>query len=323
MENDLISVRVAARERAAADVISLRLVSDAGHGTLPSFAAGAHIDLHLRAGLTRKYSLCNSPAERGFYEIAVKRETASRGGSAHVHDALQVGDVLRVGAPLNYFPLAADDNPSVLLAAGIGITPLLAMMHELTRARRQFELHYFVRSVDGAAYVQTVQGQFSDVSSLHVGLTPAATTARIGRIVGEMDPRAHLYFCGPPPFIDAVNVVATARLPAVNIHCEHFSAPVCADAVEAGPQEFAVELARSKRVLRVPADRSITDVLYENGIEIETSCEAGICGACRTAVLDGTPDHRDAFLNAADKARNDCVMPCVSRCRGQRLVLDI
>lgn len=323
MEHNLIAVRVAARERAACDVISLRLVSDAGDVPLPSFAAGAHIDLHLRDGLSRKYSLCNAPSERGFYEIAVKRESASRGGSAYVHDALRVGDVLRVGTPLNYFPLAADNSPSVLLAAGIGITPLLAMMHDLTRVGRRFELHYFIRSEDSAAYVQTVHRQFAHVSNLHVGLTPSATTARIGEIVGEMDLRAHLYFCGPPPFMDAANTMATARLPAANIHYEHFSAPVCTSAAEGGAREFVVELARSKRVLAVPADKSITDVLFENGVKVETSCEAGICGACRTAVLEGTPDHKDAFLSPTDKARNDCVMPCVSRCRGPRLVLDV
>ncbi|OED17193.1 PDR/VanB family oxidoreductase [Burkholderia sp. A2] len=323
MEHDLIAVRVAARERAASDVISLRLVSDDADVPLPSFAAGAHIDLHLRDGLTRKYSLCNAPAERGFYEIAVKREAASRGGSAHVHDALRVGDVLRVGVPLNYFSLADDDSPSVLLAAGIGITPLLAMMHDLTRAKRPFALHYFIRSMDSAAYVETVQRQFASVSNLHVGLTPSATTAKIGEIVAEMDVRSHLYFCGPAPFMDAVNAIAASRLPAAHVHYEHFSAPVCTDAAEGGEREFIIELARSKRVLSVPADQSITDVLYEHGIEVETSCEAGICGACRTAVLGGTPDHRDAFLSPADKARNDCVMPCVSRCRGERLVLDI
>lgn len=323
MEHDLIAVRVAARERAASDIISLRLVSDDSHVPLPSFAAGAHIDLHLRDGLTRKYSLCNAPTARGFYEIAVKREAASRGGSAHVHDTVRVGDVLRVGGPLNYFPLAADDSPSVLLAAGIGITPLLAMMHELTRAERPFALHYFIRSAESAAYVETVERQFASVSNLHVGLTPSATTAQIGDIVDEIDVRAHIYFCGPPPFMDAVNAIAASRLPAANVHYEHFSAPVFTDADERGEREFAIELVRSKRVLSVPADKSITDVLYEHGIEVETSCEAGICGACRTAVVGGTPDHRDAFLSPADKARNDCVMPCVSRCRGEHLVLDI
>ncbi|WP_431823659.1 PDR/VanB family oxidoreductase [Burkholderia sp. F1] len=322
IENDLIAARVIARERVACDVISLRLVSDAPGFALPAFEAGAHIDLHLRDGLTRKYSLCNDPFERGVYEIAIKREPASRGGSAHVHDAVRVGDVLRIGAPLNYFPLAPDGSPAVLLAAGIGVTPLLAMAHSLLRAGRPLAFHYFVRSADAAAYGATLASQLANVATVHTGLTPDATGDAIAAIVGAMDARSHLYFCGPAPFMAAVDAIARPALGDARLHHEHFSAPVAGTAAgEAGG--FEIELARSQRTLRVPPEQSITDVLYDHGIEVATSCEAGVCGACRTTVLDGTPDHRDAFLSGADKARNDCMMPCVSRCRGERLVLDL
>ncbi|KVC70452.1 ferredoxin [Burkholderia ubonensis] len=321
-ENDLIAARVIARERVACDVISLRLVSDAPDFALPACDAGAHIDLHMRDGLTRKYSLCNDPFERGVYEIAIKREPASRGGSAHVHDAIRVGHVLRIGAPLNYFPLAPDDSPAVLLAAGIGVTPLLAMAHSLLRAGRPLAFHYFVRSADAAAYGATLASQLASVATVHTGLTPDATGDAIAAIVGAMDPRAHLYFCGPAPFMAAVDAIARPALGDARLHHEHFSAPAAGTAAgEDGG--FEIELARSQRTLRVPPEQSITDVLYDHGIEVVTSCEAGVCGACRTTVLDGTPDHRDAFLSAADKARNDCMMPCVSRCRGERLVLDL
>lgn len=192
IENDLIAARVIARERVACDVISLRLVSDAPDFALPAFDAGAHIDLHLRDGLTRKYSLCNDPFERGVYEIAIKREPASRGGSAHVHDAIRGGDVLRIGAPLNYFPLAPDDSPAVLLAAGIGVTPLLAMAHSLLRAGRPLAFHYFVRSADAAAYGATLASQLADVATAHTGLTPDATGDAVAAIVGAMDPRARI-----------------------------------------------------------------------------------------------------------------------------------
>ncbi|AYZ63495.1 oxidoreductase [Burkholderia multivorans] len=321
-ENDLIAARVIARERVACDVISLRLVSDAPDFALPAFDAGAHIDLHLRDGLTRKYSLCNDPFERGVYEIAIKREPASRGGSAHVHDAIRVGDVLRIGAPLNYFPLAPDDSPAVLLAAGIGVTPLLAMAHSLLRAGRPLAFHYFVRSADAAAYGATLASQLASVATVHTGLTPDATGDAIAAIVGAMDPCAHLYFCGPAPFMAAVDAIARPALGDARLHHEHFSAPAAGTAADEDGG-FEIELARSRRTLRVPPEQSITDVLYDHGIEVATSCEAGVCGACRTTVLDGTPDHRDAFLSAADKARNDCMMPCVSRCRGERLVLDL
>lgn len=320
MKDRLIATRVIARERVACDVVSLRLASCEANRELPAFEAGAHIDLHLREGLVRKYSLCNDPSERGVYEIAVKRESTSRGGSAHVHDTICAGDVLSVSKPENYFRLAPDDSPSVLLAAGIGVTPLLAMAHSLKRANREFALQYFVRSLEDVAYARTLQEKLADVSTLHAGLTPALTRETIARIVECMSSRSHLYFCGPSPFMDAVDAVARTHLCAEHIHYERFSAAHPGTDVE---QAFEIELARSKQVLVVPRDKSITDVLYERGLPIETSCEAGICGACRTVVLAGTPDHRDDFLNAADKARNDCIMPCVSRCKTGRLVLDI
>ncbi|MBR8255080.1 PDR/VanB family oxidoreductase [Burkholderia ambifaria] len=322
IENDLLAARVIARERVACDVISLRLVSDAPGLALPAFEAGAHIDLHLRDGLTRKYSLCNDPVERGVYEIAIKREPASSGGSAHVHDAIRVGDVLRIGAPLNYFPLAPDDSPAVLLAAGIGVTPLLAMAHSLVRAGRSLAFHYFVRSADAAAYGATLASRLADVATMHTGLTPDATRDAITTIVGAMDSRSHLYFCGPAPFMAAVDAIARPALGDARLHHEYFSAPA-AQPADGEADAFRIELARSQRALLVPPGQSITDVLYEHGIAVATSCEAGVCGACRTTVLEGTPDHRDAFLSAAEKARNDCMMPCVSRCRGERLVLDL
>jgi len=320
MKDNLIAARVIARERVACDVVSLRLASSEANAELPAFEAGAHIDLHLRDGLVRKYSLCSDPSERAFYEIAVKREPASRGGSVFVHDEIRVGDILSISKPENYFALAPDGSGAVLLAAGIGITPLLAMAHTLKRAGRAFEFHYFVRSLDDAAYARTLQEQLAQVFTLHVGLTPELTRETLAELVRRMSSQEHLYFCGPAPFMDAADAIACAHLPAQQIHCERFSA---ATGDAAGEQPFDIQLARSQRVLTVPPDKSITDVLYEHGVPIETSCEAGICGACRTPVLDGTPDHRDDFLSAADKARNDCIMPCVSRCKTERLVLDI
>jgi len=320
MKDNLIAARVIARERVACDVVSLRLASGEANTALPAFEAGAHIDLHLRDGLVRKYSLCSDPSERAFYEIAVKREPASRGGSVFVHDEIQVGDIVCVGKPENYFPLAPDGSGAVLLAAGIGITPLLAMAHTLKRAGRALDFHYFVRSLEDAAYARTLQEQLAEVSTLHVGLTPERTRETLAQIVRRMNAQEHLYFCGPAPFMDAADAIAYDHLPAHHIHCERFSAT---STNVAGERTFEIMLARLQRVFTVPPDKSITDVLFEQGVPIGTSCEAGICGACRTAVLDGTPDHRDEFLSAADKARNDCIMPCVSRCKTGRLVLDI
>jgi vanillate O-demethylase ferredoxin subunit len=320
MKDRLIAARVIARELAALDIVCLRFGSAEANRELPRFEAGAHIDLHLPAGLVRKYSLCNDPAKLGFYEIAVKREPTSRGGSAYVHDTIRIGDVLPIGIPENYFPLVPGDSPAVLLAAGIGVTPLLAMAHSLKRAGRTLSFHYFVRSLDNAAYLRTLRGKLADVSTLHVGLTPAITNEVIAKIVGCMHSHVHLYFCGPCQFMDAVYAVARTCVCTERIHYERFSVS-SSSANEEGT--FDIELARSKRVLAVPRGKTITEVLHEHGLPIETSCEAGICGACRTAVLGGTPEHRDHFLSAADKARNDCIMPCVSRCKTGRLVLDV
>lgn len=323
MKDDLVAARVIARERPASDVVSLRLASGTTGVPLPAFEAGAHIDVHLRDGLSRKYSLCSDPGERGFYEIAVKREERSRGGSAYVHEAIDVGDIIQIGQPKNYFPLEPGDGPAVLVAAGIGVTPLLAMAHSLKRTGRAFEFHYFARSLDSAAYSAQLCTRFAGHSRVYLGLTPAATAERLTRVIGEMHASAHLYFCGPSGFMSALEAIAVQHLPARNIHSESFSGPLIPGTRGNRDREFVIELARSRRVLTVPADRSITDVLYDHGIAVPTSCEAGLCGACRSTVMAGVPDHRDTFLSAEEKVRNDSIMLCVSRCMGERLVLDI
>lgn len=318
MTQTVISARVIARKREAEDVVSFRLVSEIDNWKLPAFDAGAHIDVFVEEGITRKYSLCNDPNEIGVYEIAVKLEAGSRGGSQRLHTAIQVGDSLRIGFPQNFFPLRSEAERSVLIAAGIGITPILSMARLLVRGSRPFTLHYFARSRDAAAYANLLQANpFHPYARTYFGLDPQATEVMLKGIVPHDSDESHVYFCGPRMFMDAVKRIAESRLPPERIHCEYFSAASCADT------SFEVELVRSNLTLTIPADKSITDVLSHHSVPIETSCEAGVCGSCLTTVLSGTPLHRDSFLSEDVRARNNCLLPCVSRCTSGRLVLDL
>lgn len=319
---ELLETRVVRRRMEALDVVSFRLAGTSADAPLPAFQAGAHIDIQLPNGLTRKYSLLNDPAAIGVYEIAVKLEPASRGGSRWLHENVSAGDLLHVGPPQNLFPLATDTGRSILLAAGIGITPILAMMRTLLREGRQFELHYFSRSPEHAAYSAALTEEApAACTTIHVGLDAASTETVLDHVMVRREATDHVYFCGPPGFMAAAQRLAAPRFASTHVHYEHFSAPACS--VSEGDGPFEVELARTGKRINVPAGKSITDVLFEHSIPFETSCEAGICGICRTRVVSGVPAHRDTLLSLTEKARNDCMLPCVSRSYSERLVLDI
>lgn len=272
----------------------------------------------------RQYSLANDPAEPDVFEIAVKLEESSRGGSQWLHSKVSVGDVLKVSTPRNLFPLVIDSQPAILIAGGIGITPIMAMVRTLLRKNKQFELHYFARAPEIAAYLQTLLRETNGLPVIkpHFGLDVAATHAALRQIITE-DMQGHLYFCGPGPFMSMISDVAKERnLQSEKVHFEYFSAPKT-DVDADNQNAFEIEIASTGEVLTVPPDKSITDVLFENSISIDTSCEEGTCGSCRTRVISGTPIHRDVVLSNAEKAKNDCLMPCVSRSASKRMVLDI
>ena len=318
---DLLELRVARRRQEAADVCSLELVAP-DKRLLPAFTPGAHVDVHLRGGLVRSYSLCDAPGEHRRYRIAVLRETASRGGSAAVH-ALREGDVVAVGAPRNHFELSPDAGHHLLLAGGIGITPLLAMAHWLSRQRASFALHYSARSQDRAAFVGEVRESFGTRAHLYFDEDGPDRRLPLSDVLARCDATTHLYVCGPGAYIEWV--LATARAAGwaeARLHREHFAAPVRpSDNTDASA--FEVQIASSGLVIRVPPDRSVADMLHASGIDLPLSCEQGICGTCVVRVLEGTPDHRDAFLTPAEWAANDRVTPCCSRARTPRLVLDL
>ncbi len=317
----LFPVKVLCVRQEAIDVKSFDLVSATG-GALPAFAPGAHIDVRIAEHLVRQYSLRNGPRDTGCYRIAVKLEAQSRGGSKFMHSGVQEGDLLQIGAPRNNFPLREEAPFSVLLAGGIGITPLVSMALHLIESGRQFLLHYFTRSRAHAAYYNLLSGpQFkSNVMHLH-GLDPEGVRAHLDKLLSVRRDDAHLYYCGPRPFMDSVSAAAVRAWPSEAVHLEYFSADPAPQSRD--DDAFLVRLARSGEEYTIPADQSIVEALAEHGITIVTRCEQGACGECVTRVLEGTPDHRDFVLTDEEKAAGDRLACCVSRSKSPVLVLDL
>lgn len=317
----MLQVLVNRKIAVAEDIVSFELIAANGE-PLPAFSAGAHIDVRTPTGLTRQYSLCNHPQERHRYLIGVLKDPASRGGSRALHEQLEQGQPLLVSEPRNLFPLAAEGERHLLIAGGIGITPMLAMAHALSQRGVDFELHYCFRSKARAAFLDVLAAAaFAGRVVLHDDSDGASAALDVEALLGQPAPGVHLYVCGPGGFMNFVLAAAEARgWPAAQVHREFFAAEPLA---QTGDQPFEVKLARSGRTFQIPADRSVFEVLDEAGIAIESSCEQGICGACVTRVLHGTPEHRDQFMSAAEHALNDRFTPCCSRARTPRLVLDL
>ncbi|WP_170304199.1 PDR/VanB family oxidoreductase [Duganella radicis] len=285
---------------------------------LPTYEAGAHVDVTLGTGLVRQYSLCCREPSRG-YRLAVKREPQSRGGSAWLHEVAAVGTRLTLGQPRNAFALAPSAPYYLLFAGGIGITPILSMAYALLRRGASFRLACYVRDAGSVAFAdELLDGPLAPHVDVHAGLSAADVAASLASEIGAQPRGTQAYVCGPAPFMAAVAAAGEAHLGAGAVHQESF-----APATVEGAAAFTIKLARSQRELPVPSDRSALACLQEAGIDIDCSCEVGVCGTCRTTVLDGVPDHQDSFLSPSEREANDCFMPCVSRARTAVLVLDL
>ncbi|RZS76975.1 PDR/VanB family oxidoreductase [Pigmentiphaga kullae] len=300
----------------------LRPPPEQGGAELPPFTAGAHVDVHLRDGMVRSYSLLNDDAERGRYVIAVNKDPAGRGGSRYMHEALKVGDSLAISAPRNHFELDEGARHSVMIAGGIGITPLWSMVQKLERLGRSWELHYSARTRQHAALLDRLE-QLPPAARrrVHVNFDhePGARMLDLAAIVSAAAPDAHFYCCGPAGMLRAFED-ATASRDAGFVHLEHFGADAAPASARGG---FTVHLARSGRDVPVPEGSSILDALLGAGVDVGHSCLEGVCGSCEVAVLDGVPEHRDLVLTRAEKASNRSIMVCCSGCQGERLVLDL
>jgi len=275
---------------------------------LPAWTPGAHVDLRLPDGKVRQYSLCGDPADRTRYEIAIKREAAGRGASIWAHANLTPGAIVHVSAPRNNFPLAEDARRHILVAGGIGLTPFIAMARKLARERTEFEFHLCAPSAEAVPLLADLQSFCGAslrtyFSSEGKRFNPAA--------IGAPDDGHHLYVCGPQRLVEPVLAHAGASGWAeTHVHTEVFKATVDENFK---PEPFDAMIASTGAILHVPADRSLLDIMRENGFVVPSSCEIGVCGSCVCSYRDGSVIHRDQVLPLA--ARQDHMTPCVSRAR--------
>jgi vanillate O-demethylase ferredoxin subunit len=319
MDATYLDVRLARKGIEALDIVTLEL--EALNGTLPAFSAGAHIDVEVSPGVVRQYSLCNDPSEQHRYLIGVLRDPQSRGGSAAVHAQLQEGQTIRISPPRNHFPLVPG-KPALLLAGGIGVTPILCMAERLAHSGGVFQMHYCARSPERMAFRQRIaDAPFATQVHLHYDDGEAGQKLDLPAVLAAHSADTHLYVCGPGGFIDFVTTSAKdAGWSDERVHFEYFAAK----AVDtSGDQSFEVQVASTGKVYVVGEQDSIVSVLEADGVEIATSCQQGICGACITRVLDGQPDHRDQVLSDKERQVEHWFTPCCSRSLSARLVLDI
>ncbi len=297
------------------------VLTDPAELPLSPFSAGAHIDLHLPGGLVRPYSLCSDPTDRSRYDVAVLRDEKGRGGSKAVHDTLRAGALITVSTPRNQFPLVDAATRHLLLAGGIGVTPMIAMILELERLGQPYEMHYCTRAPEVTAFRDFLAPRIQNGSVIihHDGGDPAQGLD-IGALLKDPQAGTHLYYCGPGGFMDAVKG-ASAHWPKGTVHFEYFSAPADPVVVVGGNAEFQVKIRDTGDVFDVPADKSIVSVLRENGYAIDTQCEEGFCGTCMTRYVEGEPDHRDLVLD--DDDRGQFLLICCSRAKSPVIVLDI
>lgn len=299
-----------------ADGINSYILEPVTDKLMPAFEPGAHVDVQLEAGLSRSYSLVNDPTIRGYYEIAVHHAIDGRGGSKHIHEKWRVGQVVEVSAPKNNFPMVEDASHTVMIAGGIGITPMLPMIARLEKLRKTWELHYVAASPDRAAYVDRVEG-FDNVEIAYDGV-PGGRRLDLKAICAAAPADAHLYCCGPTGMLDAF-VATNSDRPKGHAHIEYFSAETEL-ATEGG---YTLELVKSGKTIEVAEGETMLDALLGAGVDIGFACAEGVCGTCQVGVLDGVPDHRDHFLTDEEKAANTSIMVCCSGSKSPNLVLDI
>jgi ferredoxin-NADP reductase len=313
----LIEVSLAEVETVARDtnVYTFRRIDG---GRLPAYQPGAHIDIHLPNGLIRQFSLLNPADNPDSYAVGIKLDAASRGGSRYIFDELRTGHTLKIGAPRNNFPLIENAEHVVLFAGGIGITPIWCMAQRLRALGRSWELYYSCRSRADMAFVAAFEALGPERVHLHLDEEADGKFLDIGAAIAKAPANTHFYCCGPNPMLKAFEEAAGSR-PKSNVHVEYFT-PKAEAATSGG---FWVELARSGEEYYIPEGRKILEVLYDAGVDVDYSCELGICGECVTRVISGIPEHRDSVLSEEEQAANDKVMICCCGSKSERLVLDM
>jgi ferredoxin-NADP reductase len=311
-----MALRVESKEAVADEVVLLTLVAADG-AELPAWEPGAHVDLLLGADLVRQYSLCGDPDDRHRYRVAVLREPAGRGGSAHVHDTLAPGTLAEVTPPRNHFRFEVAPR-YLFIAGGVGITPIRPMLRAADRLGADWQLVYGGRTRSSMAFVDELVEEYGDRVVVRPHDEHGLLDLRL--LIGLGRPDTQVYCCGPEPLIAAVEELSAAHDPAL-LHVERFvPRPIDESLVE---QPFEVELRRTGVTAMVAPGRSIIDVAEENGAFVLYSCTEGTCGTCQTTVLEGVPEHRDSVLTPQERSAGDTMMICVGRSAGDRLVLDL
>ena len=317
------NVKVDSIEFETRDILSLKLIDPDGND-LPEFAAGAHIDLHLENGLIRQYSLCGPTWERSYYLIGVLLEQPSSGGSEFIHNTVKAGDFLEISEPKHLFKLNPAAESHLLIAGGIGVAPILAMAYSLEREQADYVFHYCTKSVEKAAFLDEIT-ELVKHGGLHLhfdggdprkGLDLSATLRAYKN-------GTHLYYCGPVGMMNAA-ADGSKHWPVGTVHYELFSTEgIDKEETEIFhvDSEFKVRLSSTGDVYTIPADQTIIEVLRENGLEVDTSCEEGFCGTCLTRYTEGEPDHRDQILD--DEDHEEYVLICCARSHTPELVLDL
>ena len=312
-------LRVQAIRWQAQGIFSYELVDPEGHALEP-FEAGAHVDLHLPGDILRSYSLAGDPKDTSHWLLGVLLEPKSRGGSSAMHNKVRVGDLLEVEVARNAFPMASEAKHSILIAGGIGITPLKSMAHALNDAGASFELHYCARSTSHVAFMKELQEVVPQGHlHLHFDGGEPGKGLDIAGLLKLAEPDTHVYYCGPAGFMSAC-AAASAHWPKDAVHCEHFRAPETKP-LDLPDGAFEVHLVKSGEVIQVGPDQTIVRAIELTGRRVATSCLSGLCGACKVDYVDGEVDHRDYILNDEEKTR--CLTVCVSRAKGKTLSLDL
>jgi ferredoxin-NADP reductase len=291
----------------------------ANGSSLPRSSGGAHITTIVQKDngiIERHYSLTNDPDETSFYKIAIRRSDESKGGSIYWHDTIKVGDQLKISYPKNHFSLSFKAKHHVFIAAGIGITPFLAMAAELKKESKSFELHYAAPAKELCAFYPILTSNYSDETYFYFSREGRKMTTELMK---EQPIGTHVYFCGPETMVKEYAESAKAYgYPENSIHFELFTPP------NMGPMyPFEVKLDKSNMVLQVPEGENLLDVLLKNNIQAPYSCKIGGCGSCEVDVLAGEVDHRDVFLTDKEKAEKNVILTCVSRAKKGCLVLDL
>ncbi|MEJ6710461.1 MAG: cytochrome P450/oxidoreductase [Amylibacter sp.] len=312
-----LDVTVQNRSDVATDIIGLELAST--HGTpLPSYDAGAHVDVYVKSGLIRQYSLTGDPADRSKYRLGILLDPKSRGGSTAIHTGFKEGTQVKIGRPRNNFQMGSNVAQTILFAGGIGVTPMLNMAYALEASGASWEMHYCGRTADRLAFTDELE-RFGDKVQVHIDSGPDDQKLDINSVLANAKSDKHIYVCGPNGFMDFI--VKSAENYDWNddcVHLERFGAEVNTDGAP-----FTVVAQKSGKSFEVLPSETISQKLEENGIHVQVSCQSGVCGTCLTRVAEGMPDHRDLVQTDLEKASNAQITVCCSRSKTKKLVLDL